>query len=284
MKRTRKLIPAVVMLMISVIMVSTASYAWFSMNTQVTATGMTVQAKAEGGIVISNSSKSSWSASEDATVASAALYPTSNAKDPKGNWYHNKSTDANDAAAGQLNTTYENLTTTSPALGFGSGNTEGIAYRDLDNDGSYDAANDAAYYLMNKFYIKSSGDALNNTLYINEVSVESSATLLAIDNALRVCIVVGDETFLYAPVHVGADGPTLSYKVAGSGTNTIALAGTVKNTATQTTTIANTDAAAVEVQIYIYFEGEDANCKSTNISGITVDELTVSVVFGITTM
>ena len=40
MKNTRKLIPAVVMLLVSAVLMSTASFAWFSMNKQVTATGM----------------------------------------------------------------------------------------------------------------------------------------------------------------------------------------------------------------------------------------------------
>jgi hypothetical protein len=46
-KATRKLIPALAMLLISAVMMSTASFAWFSMNTSVSATGMSVQAKNE---------------------------------------------------------------------------------------------------------------------------------------------------------------------------------------------------------------------------------------------
>jgi hypothetical protein len=52
---------------------------------------------------------------------------------------------------------------------------------------------------------------------------------------------------------------------------------------TSTTTIGNTDATAVKAQVYVYFEGEDANCKSTNISGITTNNLSVTVNFGIKT-
>ena len=47
MKLTRKLIPAFVMLLVSAVLMSTASFAWFAMNTQVTATGMEVKAKAD---------------------------------------------------------------------------------------------------------------------------------------------------------------------------------------------------------------------------------------------
>lgn len=47
MKNTRKLIPALAMLLVSAVMMSTASYAWFSMNTTVIADGMQITAKNE---------------------------------------------------------------------------------------------------------------------------------------------------------------------------------------------------------------------------------------------
>ncbi len=275
----KKLIPALALLIISAVVMSTASYAWFSMNTQVTATGMQVKAQVEGGIVISNSTKSTWTAETYAQVSTSSLLPTSNAKAPNGNWYHNKSTNANDAAAGQDSGTYETL---SPILL--SSTTEGVGYIDANGDSAYTAGTDSAYYLMNRFFIKSSGDIITNTtLYINQVTVSSSVPTLEIDNALRVCVVVDGTPYLFAPVTVNA-GPTLTYRVAGSTADTTALAGTTKNTATGVTTIKNTDDEAVPVQIYIYFEGEDANCKSTNISGIIVDTITVSVQFGTTTI
>lgn len=52
MKKMRKLVPAFAMLMVAAIMMSTASFAWFTMNDQVTATGMQVQAKASGNLLI----------------------------------------------------------------------------------------------------------------------------------------------------------------------------------------------------------------------------------------
>ena len=251
-----------------------------SMNTQVTATGMIVKAQAEGGIVISNSAKTSWTATSTAQVTSATLFPTSHAKSSTGTWYHNKSDNANDAKAGQPTASYEALST---AL---SSTTEGVGYVEKSSpaNSQWDAGIDAAYYLMNNFFIKSSGDVLTaTTLYINEVTVASSDTLLAIDAALRVLIIVDDKPYLYAPVSITSATPTLNYRVANQ-TDTVALAGTVKNTATEVTTIGNTDADAISIQIYVFFEGEDANCKSTNISGITTDELTVSVKFGTTTV
>lgn len=269
----KKLIPALCMLLIAAALMGTSTFAWFSMNTQVTATGMQVKAQAEGGIVISNSAKSTWSAEATAQVTSATLYPTSHAaNDTK--WYHNKSDDADNAAAGQASTSYTTLNITH------SSTNEGVGYVESNANSTFDAGVDAAYYLLNNFTIKSSGDALSSTLYINQVTVSSSATLLDIDKALRVAIVVGSTTYIYAPV----EGATTTYRVAGSSEDTVAYTAiSGKNLATSVTTIPNTN-EGIPVSIYVYFEGEDTNCKSTNISGIEADKLTVSVQFGTTTI
>ena len=54
MKKMRRMIPALCMLLVSAIMLTTASYAWFTMNESVTASGMQVQAKASGNLLISD--------------------------------------------------------------------------------------------------------------------------------------------------------------------------------------------------------------------------------------
>ena len=53
MKKMRKLIPAFSMLLVAAIMLSTATFAWFTMNESVTASGMEIQAKASGNLLIS---------------------------------------------------------------------------------------------------------------------------------------------------------------------------------------------------------------------------------------
>ena len=47
MKSIRKLIPAIVMLLVSLTLATSSTYAWFSMNKQVSATGMEITAKSE---------------------------------------------------------------------------------------------------------------------------------------------------------------------------------------------------------------------------------------------
>lgn len=270
MKKTLKLIPAIAMLLISAVMLSTATFAWFSMNTTVTATGMQVKAQAEGGIVISNESKSAWNASATATnSALAELVPTST-KDGA-TWYHAVSDDAKDAKKNQTATgAYTQLTVSENA---------GVGTATIGSETK-------AVYLVNKFYIKSSAEAVTlsgtNKLYINDVTVEKTegaTPSTQLDKALRVAIKVGtDNTKVFAPI-TGADA---SYKVANTDTVTPISAGT-KNTATDISDIPAYSGEGIEVTIWVYFEGEDTNCKSENLT-TTLNTLRVTVQFGTTTI
>ena len=52
MKATRKLIPAFAMLLIAAVMMSTATFAWFSTNATVTASGFAITAKADNAFIV----------------------------------------------------------------------------------------------------------------------------------------------------------------------------------------------------------------------------------------
>lgn len=57
MKKFKKLIPAFCMLLISAVLMGTSTYAWFSMNTKVTASGMQVNAKSDDTYLLISSEK-----------------------------------------------------------------------------------------------------------------------------------------------------------------------------------------------------------------------------------
>jgi hypothetical protein len=311
---TKKMFSAAAMLAVSASMLATSTYAWFSMNTQVTATGMQVKAQAEGGIVISNVNQTAWTAEASDTIDSVtALYPTSTANAT--DWYHNKSADSSSAAAYQAEDTYETLTLKNSVASSGTKPSYGVGYVDADGgnnpaDGDFDNG-ESAYYLLNYFYIKSSGDTLSNTnLYINNVTVTAGtgASLNALDCSLRVAVVIDNNpAVIYAPVQSVTSGtgetaqtfyPTGTYNVKHSNTPTVVKNPTAgetgyygnqttvssaayaagKNLATGVTTISNTTPTVAKV--YVYFEGEDLNCKSDNVQAVTLNDLTVSVKFG----
>ena len=73
MKKMRRMIPALCMLLVSAIMLTTASYAWFTMSNEATATGMQVQAQSSGALVIGlaplkDTDKKSTSVTLDSTI------------------------------------------------------------------------------------------------------------------------------------------------------------------------------------------------------------------------
>ena len=73
MKKMRRMIPALCMLLVSAIMLTTASYAWFTMNDAVTASGMQIQAKSDGSLVISNLPLTYKSIDTEANVADTSV-------------------------------------------------------------------------------------------------------------------------------------------------------------------------------------------------------------------
>ena len=100
MKLTKRLIPAFAMLLVSAVLMSTASFAWFSMNTNVTATGMNVTAKTDAIFLeIKGTSDSDFGVTGTAGL-NADLYPVahetfssiSDVATP-GKWYYQYSND-----------------------------------------------------------------------------------------------------------------------------------------------------------------------------------------------
>ena len=112
MKKTRKLIPALAMLLISAVMMSTASFAWFSMNKQVTATGMTIQAQSDNVWLVINEGSTfnpSYKLKDASSTASAkSLYPVAPAI---------TLTSANVTAPASWHFAYSDATNTSTAAG-----------------------------------------------------------------------------------------------------------------------------------------------------------------------
>jgi len=297
----KKLIPATVMLLVAAVLMSTASFAWFSMNTQVTATAMQVKAVAEDGLLIKNEldadTVANWKVSTNATYGTlVALAPTSTADVTT--WYHNKSDNQDNAKAGQLAATYEVLSSDTNWKRDEGDSKTGVWYIDSDSDSVKDTE-EKAYVLLNKFYLKSSGDAItlgsSNTykdLYVNKVIVGGASASAALDASLRIAVKVGSKLYIYAPI----TGATTTYKAGGSDSGTAAVVTTVPgsgirndtllvNGADTTATIPAVTATSgwVEADVYIYFEGEDAGLKSANLV-TTLDTLTVEVIFGITTV
>ena len=77
----KKLAPAFLMLLVSAILLATSTYAWFSMNTTVTATGMSITAEADNPFLMIQENGKTGDWTEEATLTAdganlSLIHPT----------------------------------------------------------------------------------------------------------------------------------------------------------------------------------------------------------------
>ncbi|MBO4384415.1 MAG: hypothetical protein J5854_03215 [Clostridia bacterium] len=251
-KAALKLIPALCMLLISAMMLGTTTYAWFSMNTTVTATGMNVTAKSDnkflqivqhGDTFVDSSAQNTVTAA----VVSAALKPTTTATA-----ISSASITAITSAADASDILWAETFSNSP-----DSSAKGA-------DKIYTAVTAAAsagtdYTLLNSFDIRlnPTGDVTSASLKVNNVTIAHDAgnndAMLA---AVRVLVVCGDEWSLWS--YSGVLMATASGNVLGSVTDT-----------------------PVTVHVYIFFDGEDSATTTNNAADLGTDGYDVEVVFGV---
>lgn len=283
----KQLMAAIAMVVVSAIALSSSTYAWFANNSKVTATGMQVQATVEGGIEIAHAvasgSSATYSTSESTTLAQALLNPTSTVNGTA--WYH-ASADNATASAARVNT-YKTLTLKDDS-------STGVGYEDANGDDTVDAG-EHKYYLKDTFNIRSVSSQLAKDLTVDSVTVTGATK--ATSDALRVLVKLDDTHFIiYAPKR----GTLTAYDVY-SGYTESTEEGVTTYTATKAGTVTIQDSTAqklladanaviptkgegnvnggVDVQIYVYFEGEDANLYTNNFQA---ENITVTVNFSAT--
>lgn len=258
------------MLLIVSVILTTSTYAWFAMSNQVTVTGMSVRAQTENGIIISNEDAVSWGNLTDAKYKKAVdLQPTSTADFNA--WYYGISDYNLDPKTTQPTENYIILND----LSFD----KGIAQTTLIKDDG----EKRNVYLVNKFYIKAQTDAPyvfenGKSFLIKRVKVACNADSILLDSALRVGIrFEGDDTnYIFAPI------PTSTKSYTVNGTTSVECVADNINVPTAITEIpgVHTD-SPLGMSLYLYFEGEDANCKTVNITNV-LDNLDISIEMGVT--
>ena len=265
MKATKKIIPALVMLLVSAVLLSTASYAWFSMNTTVTATGMQVTAKVPDSLQISITSATAGFGS---TVALVNGSPSTLATD--GTIVPTRHTATTNSTV--LPKFYK-LTDDAAASVNENGELTGVhASAELDNTATYIAT--TADFFVDQMWLKLEGVA-NQSKAVN-VKVEWDGLPVAdsIKTALHILFV--DETgklLLDWDMSDSTDKESVESKT---------LAGFTLSTATSTTEDSSTvitPAVARSIYAYAYLAGDDDECKNMNISAD--DILKVTITFGV---
>ena len=247
MKKTKVIIPALGILLLSTAASVTGTVAWFSATSTVSATGMQVQAKAETGIVIANQTGSGAVYKE--SIASlktsvAQLYPGSTAD--LNSWYHSTSSD----------TTLPNT---------GAAYTTGTAWESNDNPGNY---------VVHEFYIRASAAAAIAVTSLNvknvSVKVGENAPSQELSKALRVGVRFGNyaadgNKYIYAPVSGGEASYTTNGGAVTASTTPVAATEATWSKDTKVNSIPGNTDDGVHVFVFVWFEGEDKACVSKNI-------------------
>lgn len=220
MNKFKKLVPAICMLLVSAVLMGTSTYAWFSMNTSVTAKGMSVKASTDNAyLIISAGTTLSGSEKEaSGSLSNVALKPVTVANDVTlssdniwevSSWGTATSGNPNDAA------------TSAPVT----------VLPERTNLGTYIA--------KQSFMV---GIVENSGTAANDLRLDS----LAISNAnAGITVVVVCGTNLYSH----------NANVTTGGTEKLA-----DKTAVTT--------AGVQVDVYIYIEGKNANVKTANAANL----------------
>lgn len=264
----KQLLAAVAMVLVAAVALGSSTYAWFVASGTVTAEGMKVQARAEGGLAIRWAGETSelWATSASAKMETAQkLLPASTADLAK--WTYAKALDASKSDADTK--TYADVT----KVVYGG---ESGAFKTND------------YVVMQPFEVRSTSESkLAKGLYVSGVTVDR-AQHKDLDPALRVGVRMvsasGDVTakYIYAPIDGHSD--SYSWKDASNGNNATDVAlepigdGTngKSQLASSTTPIPFDKGQAVKVQVFIWYEGEDATLFSNNYAA---NDLNVTVAF-----
>ena len=265
----RQLLAAIAMVLVAAIALGSSTYAWFVASGTVKAEGMKVQAKSEGGLAIrwAGTDSELWGTTASAKMNPAkALLPASTANLAK--WTYAKALNA-DKSDADTNT-----------------------YKDITNEvfkGTSGAFGDNDYVVMQPFQIRSTaGDKLAKGLYVSDVKVTRGAnTAKDLDLSIRVGVRMDSENgfvgnYIYAPLNATSSYDWVEVKQGGATEKkavTLAAVGTSTDTNSQLLakdqTVPAVEGNAVKVQVFIWYEGEDAKLYSDNYVANDLD-VTVS--------
>ena len=251
MKKTKVIIPALGILLLSTAASVTGTVAWFSMNADVKAQGMQVKALAEQGIVISNAANGTYSYAASSTKdgTTAELLPASTAD--LETWWHAKSN--NPASATGIADSFDDISS------------------NLDD-----------YVVTHDFYIRSSAAEALSVTSLNVKDVLLTGTPAQdLSKALRVGVSFAGSTLTPAIIYAPVTGFTASYTVHNETAATAPVAGSVLAADNTIKTIPASTANGLHATVFIWFEGEDASCISNNIKA-TLEQLSVVVDFSYT--
>ena len=237
-KLTTKLLMAIIAVAFAFVALGTSTYAWFSMNQEVSASGITITAKADETFLLISKN----AAAQGATTAEhAAAIQTENATsvDLQMSATANPATDAKLLPVhygAEAYTTTALDTKTNWKVAYSTDPEE--VQEDADQTALTNEANLANYVFVQDFYVTVAKDAVPaKDLKVSEVTIPEN-------KGIRVVIATS---------------------VAGSGV----IANSTLGTQPSLTNANITDSTVINVRVYVFFEGTDTNVYQTNLANLT---------------
>lgn len=263
MKAMKKLIPAVAMLLVSVVTMSTASFAWFSMSRQVTANGMNVTVTAPTNLLIKQGSDA-YGAASSITAQNVKLVPASTDSAGNDDFYVVQAGQEVSQSDGKITEGTTKLAQGTAAVG--------NATPSLASEGAYF---DFTYTIM------SEGDE-NVEVVVKNIEVNQTSSGKSI-KPVRVAVIATaaagtTTTTMFKPVSGAANTDN---KVVGSLNSELAQMTadttiykthnpTTKGAATTVVTLTPDDSGTVDkyenvatITIRVWYEGQDTECTSS---------------------
>lgn len=245
MKKFKKLIPALCMLLVSAVLVGTSTYAWFSMNDNVTVTGLQVTAKTDQHYLIISETANSVDALHALT-----------AKDSKTVDF-NVSGDAAKVAPCVPATTVVDATSAATVGNWG--------YAVSDDPADVNAG--AATTALTKF----DGYVIQKTVYMtlveNSVDVNGLTATVEIKNTAT-GVITAAKVLLAVSTGTGSTATAVTngaYKFGTTDTDAVDLKTGVISAST-----------LVKVDVYIYLDGTDSSIYTNNMTKLDTAKITLT--------
>lgn len=237
MKR-RALITSMALLLVAIVCLSTATYAWFTSNPIATATGFAVNTSTSGNLLIA----------EGSSPAAGDFHTT--------------------IALSSVTSTFQPVSTVDCA-NWWTAEAEAPESSPKAASDSYSAASSSNYFT--KVVTFKSDDA--GTLYLSGISKTKDANDSdLLESSLRVAVKVGNGSPVICSL-VERSG-AIAVNAAGNGTSACVPEYTYTSS---TTAIGNiTAGGTITATIYIWIEGEDTRCFTNNASSYTLSDIDLS--------
>jgi len=299
--RKRALLSSVAMLLVALVALGSATFAWFVANPTATASGLALKTKAEAGVHIA--SQSLLKINQDAASADKVSWPSVYGSDSILKATGTKVADAvTDATSFTLQPVSPNTAAASfasGALSFGKIAASGSDTKNADTNKTFSAAENGDLY-AEKIFMKASTEDTGSSVQVKSASVVINLVenAPAIANGVKVALVTstGELLGIWKPdVASGADSSVTwngdtehTYAASGANATVVSYAnyktsGAYVNFTSPITVTNSVDSTTGQtdyfVYAYVYLDGENTAVFSDNVPSATelVSSIAVSV-------